>query len=587
MKLFKAFLTSFFCAFLVGTAGAATFNLFSPASGVLVGNPSTYVTSPATSANIISLFSGVCTGGTKYLSADGSCSVPAGTGVTSVALTMPSGLTVTGSPITSSGTLSVTTLLNGIVKGNGSGFTNATSADVISTWSGTCNSGTFLRADGACSTVGGTPGGSDTQIQYNNAGAFAGADMTWTTGSTTLTVGTAAAPTITTGVNAAGNGRTVTLKGGATGSSTGNGGNLSLQAGDGGTTSGNGGMASLLSGNATDGNGGQVNIASRNGTGTNRNGGTVTVTAGVGTGSGTNGSIFLNTNGLTQLKIDGSGAWLLSGGTVAGNSGDVLTSNGAGAAPTWVAPSGGASGANPTASAGLTAVNGVATTFLRSDGAPAISQSIAPTWTATHIFANTTAQEVLNNSGAGSDAKNWILRNNGSGSFAVSSSTDAAPATAIKNALVFDRTGTTVTNIAIGNNDNPSFSVNGVTSTPDSYSGTAAISGCTTAPTVSLTVKAFGRLVIAEVASGGSATCTSNSSGFSLSTSIPAALLPADSNNSVCSAIEALDAGTAITSGIASIGSGGTIFLSKLPSELWTSSGTKQIVRGFYCQYLR
>lgn len=43
-------------------------------------------------------------------------------------------------------------------------------------------------------------------------------------------------------------------------------------------------------------------------------------------------------------------------------------------------------GANPTASVGLAAVNGVATTYMRSDGAPALSQSIAPTWTGTHTF---------------------------------------------------------------------------------------------------------------------------------------------------------------------------------------------------------
>lgn len=42
-------------------------------------------------------------------------------------------------------------------------------------------------------------------------------------------------------------------------------------------------------------------------------------------------------------------------------------------------------GANPSASVGLSAVNGVATTFLRSDGAPALSQAIAPTWTGIHI----------------------------------------------------------------------------------------------------------------------------------------------------------------------------------------------------------
>lgn len=43
-------------------------------------------------------------------------------------------------------------------------------------------------------------------------------------------------------------------------------------------------------------------------------------------------------------------------------------------------------GANPTGTIGLSAVNGSATTFMRSDAAPALSQSIAPTWTGLHIF---------------------------------------------------------------------------------------------------------------------------------------------------------------------------------------------------------
>ncbi len=43
-------------------------------------------------------------------------------------------------------------------------------------------------------------------------------------------------------------------------------------------------------------------------------------------------------------------------------------------------------GANPSASVGLAAVNGSATTYLRSDGAPALSQSIVPTWTGLHTF---------------------------------------------------------------------------------------------------------------------------------------------------------------------------------------------------------
>jgi len=45
-----------------------------------------------------------------------------------------------------------------------------------------------------------------------------------------------------------------------------------------------------------------------------------------------------------------------------------------------------AAAANPTASVGTAIVNGSATTFMRSDGAPAISQAIAPTWSAAHRF---------------------------------------------------------------------------------------------------------------------------------------------------------------------------------------------------------
>lgn len=42
--------------------------------------------------------------------------------------------------------------------------------------------------------------------------------------------------------------------------------------------------------------------------------------------------------------------------------------------------------ANPTSKSGLTAANGSAVTYMRSDAAPAIDVSIAPTWTNKHIF---------------------------------------------------------------------------------------------------------------------------------------------------------------------------------------------------------
>lgn len=53
---------------------------------------------------------------------------------------------------------------------------------------------------------------------------------------------------------------------------------------------------------------------------------------------------------------------------------------------------GGGSVANPTGTIGLTAVNGAASSAIRSDGAPALSQAIVPTWTGVHTF---TPQVVL------------------------------------------------------------------------------------------------------------------------------------------------------------------------------------------------
>lgn len=71
-----------------------------------------------------------------------------GTGtVTSVGLTMPTGFSVAGSPVTTSGTLAVTTALNGIVKSNGSAF-------------GVVTVGTGLTYDGTTLAATATGGGS-------------------------------------------------------------------------------------------------------------------------------------------------------------------------------------------------------------------------------------------------------------------------------------------------------------------------------------------------------------------------------------------------------------------------------------------
>jgi hypothetical protein len=88
--------------------------------------------------------------------------------------------------------------------------------------------------------------------------------------------------------------------------------------------------------------------------------------------------------------------------------------------------------ANPTGTVGLTAVNGAATTAMRSDAAPPLSQSIVPTWTGVHTFSatpnlnsgftgtynlNTTKQNVLSNTSTGTAATHSIGVNNGTDTF--------------------------------------------------------------------------------------------------------------------------------------------------------------------------
>lgn len=71
---------------------------------------------------------------------------------------------------------------------------------------------------------------------------------------------------------------------------------------------------------------------------------------------------------------------------------------------------GGGTPANPTANVGLTAINGSATTYMRSDAAPALSQSITPNWTGRHIFGMSTTP-----SGLDATAKIAVLDNSGNG----------------------------------------------------------------------------------------------------------------------------------------------------------------------------
>lgn len=156
-----------------------------------------------------------------------------------------------------------------------------------------------------------------------------------------------------------------------------------------------------------------------------------------------------------QFRIANNGAWGLTGANF-GTTGQVLTSNGNTTAPTWQTVAA-ISPANPTASVGLSAVNGSAATYMRSDAAPALSQSITPTWTGTHIFSNALGIQAtgavgleIENAGptqqydetdAAANERSWLARTSG-GLYALSTATDAAPTTAVENVLTIDRAGT-------------------------------------------------------------------------------------------------------------------------------------------------
>jgi hypothetical protein len=261
---------------------------------------------------------------------------------------------------------------------------------------GTANSTTILYGDGtwkAAPSGGGTPGGSTTQVQYNNAGAFAGdAGMTYTQASGTLTatqfVGGGAGLT---GLNAAnlGSGIVPTARLASTGTAS----STTFLRGDGqwatpsatassalttgfiaygiagvmsGSTlltftPGSGSSASTIFG-GTDSNRG-LRISAVTATSGTTSAGTpdVAIIAGNGlSGSSNSGSVFLQAGSAAstndgaivlststggganteRLRVLGNGAWSVgTNGTSTGTAGQSIISTGATTAPVWGTPS--------------------------------------------------------------------------------------------------------------------------------------------------------------------------------------------------------------------------------------------------------
>jgi len=127
--------------------------------------------------------------------------------------------------------------------------------------------------------------------------------------------------------------------------------------------------------------------------------------------------------------------------------------------------------ANPTGTIGLSAVNGSATTYLRSDGAPALSQAIAPTWTDLHTFSNSPTSGIdgsilltdtsnpilgMRQSGATTDNKVWDFILTGE-QFRFRTSNDSGVGNV--TIMAVDRTGTTVDRVAFPTDSAAAFVV--------------------------------------------------------------------------------------------------------------------------------
>ena len=129
-----------------------------PVNGAIdIGNGTGFTRTTLTAGSGISITNG---SGSITISATGG---GGGSGtVTSVGLTMPSGFTVGSSPVTSSGTIAVSTSLNGILAGNGSGFTTITVGSGLTYTGGTLSASgsSYILPPATASVLGGIKVGS-------------------------------------------------------------------------------------------------------------------------------------------------------------------------------------------------------------------------------------------------------------------------------------------------------------------------------------------------------------------------------------------------------------------------------------------
>lgn len=604
-----------------GAAWAATFPYFSPANGILKGNASTYITTAATASDVISLWSGTCNA-TTFMRADGSCQVISATpggSTTQVQfnnagafagdtaflydsaldlLTVPTLNAPTTLTFSTGGTSRLTIASGGIVAGSATGAAQG---------AGTINA-QGLYVNGVAVSAGGTPpGGATTNVQYNNAGAFAGdADFAYNAALNLITLGVPATPGfLVGGSNAAGTGGQITVRGGGT------------------TGAGNaGGLASVRGGIPTDGVGGAVELIAANGAGTNRGGGAVTITSGTGIGTAGGGSINVQA-GTGGAGGASGGAIAIQGGPAVGGAAGGSISLIAGLSPSSVAGNVNLTGGTTTsgtAGSVRATTGGVERFEIRGDGGFEIAGSqgtagqvltsggagVVPSWssvpalggTNTWTGANTFTLPITADAfRTDSSASEGVRIVNDAGYISFYNTTDttrtgflqmiSGGATSILLSNEFSGGHTNLTTVGVGQvrvNGSQVCTANG-TGCPvaeATTTGGGTVVGCTTDPGVSARWVRQGNTVTLRFMIGGPGTCTSNSSGFSFTSFIPATYAPASAQ--ACTFL-AVDNATNIVGAI-EIGTGTTATLrTALPSNAWTNSGAKGMPYQAACSY--